>query len=333
VTVQGNFEGRNILNVTRTVDQVAKQLGIPPEELEASLQSARHKLYEARQDRPPPLRDNKILTSWNGLMISAMARAGFVLGEAEWTERASRAAGFLLEHVRKDGRLLRTSMDGKARHNGYLEDYAFLIAGLLDLYEATSDLNWGREALALQATLDRHHWDSAGGGYFRTSDDHEVLLAREKPKRDGAQPAGNSVALMNLLRLHELTTDDSYREKADTTLRTFSATIRGSSEMMLALDFKYGKPKEIVIVTPRTRGDADAFLDVLRTGFWPNRVLVVASEGRNLAAQTELFPLLKGKVARDGKPTAYVCERGVCQLPTSAVDVFEKQLAVAPPAG
>ncbi len=328
VTPRGNLDGRNILHVTLPVDQVAGQLQVPEERLRSSLAVSREKLYRARLKRPAPLRDDKILTSWNGLMISAFAQGGFILDDAAFIERARAAAGFILGHIRHEGRLLRIFKDGQARHNAYLDDYAFLIAGLLQLYEATSEMTWIQEAIALQATLDQHYQDKDHGGYFMTSDDHEALLAREKPSRDGAEPSGNSVALMNLLRLHEFTSADRYRVAAEKLLGGLARTIRGSSEMMLALGFYLDAPKEIVIVTAAERREAEPFLAVLRRTYLPNRVLAVVAEGSDLTALSAAIPLVKGKVARQGKPTAYICQQGVCKLPTTDAAVFAEQLQV-----
>ena len=336
VTDTGNFERRNILHVTRPVEVVAEELNLPPDRVRAVLQQATERMYQARLERPAPLRDDKILTSWNGLMISAFAVGGQVLDDPSFVAQAEQAAEFVLTSLRNaDGRLLRSYKDGRARHNGYLDDYAFFIAGLLDVYEAAHAPRFLREAMALQALLDRHYGDESGG-YFMTSDDHEVLLAREKPTYDGAEPSGNSVALMNLVRLHELTTDDRYRAEADALLKSFGNALTrspgGLTEMLLALDFRLGKPKEIVIVTKRDKAEAEPFLAELRDTFLPNRVLVVAVQGKDLKAQSELVPLLEGKVARKGKATAYVCESGLCKLPTTDVDVFVEQLKASPPA-
>ena len=335
VTANGNFQQRNILNVPRPLDEVAAELGLPPAELRERIESARRTLYEVRLKRPAPLRDDKILTAWNGLMISAMAQSGFVLDEPDFIDRAERAARFVLTRSRKDGRLLRSFKDGQARHKAYLEDYSFLIAGLLDLYEATSGFDWLRAAIELQAVLDLRYLDERTGGYFLTSDDHERLLARQRPSRDRAVPSGNSVAAMNLLRLHELTMEDRYGAAAEKLFSTFSRSIGGSPQMLVALDFHMGAAKEIIIVTPKTRDQAEPFFSELRRTYLPNRVLVVASEGRDLEAQAELIPLVEGKVARRGQPTAYVCEQGLCKLPTTEVDVFARQLArpVTPAAG
>jgi uncharacterized protein YyaL (SSP411 family) len=335
VTSGGNFEGRNILHVPRPKDEVARLLGVSVRSLDASVGRARETLYAERAKRPAPLRDDKILTAWNGLMISAMARCGFVLGEPEFVERAGRAARFLLSNSRQEGRLRRSFKDGVARHNAFLDDYSFLIAGLLDLYEVTSDPQWLREVLGLQGVLDDHYQDSKNGGFFMTSDDHETLLAREKPTRDGAEPSGNSVALMNLLRLHELTSDDRYRAAAERVLAGFGPAINGGPtalpEMLLALDFWLARPKEVVIVTAGSRSDAEPFLEVLRHTYLPNKVMTVVPErGPDHELHAGLVPLIRGKVARNSRATAYVCERGVCKLPTTEVQVFTEQLETDP---
>jgi len=328
----GNFEGRSILHVASPIEQVAERLEIQTEQL--ALGRARERLYAAREKRPAPLRDDKILTAWNGLMISAMARGGFVLGQPSYIEVAERAATFVLEHLRSDGRLLRSYNDGRARHNAYLDDYAFLIAGLIELYQTSHDVRWVREAIELQATLDRRFWDSSSGGYFMTSDDHEALLAREKPARDGAIPAGNSVALMNLVRLHALTLDDAYRSRADALLRGFGDRLSryptGLGEMLLALQFRLADPKEIVIVTPQGRDQAEPFLAVLREKYVPHAVVSVAVEGPDLDAQAKLMPPLEGKIARDGRATAYVCRQGICRLPVTDADGFTRQIETPP---
>jgi uncharacterized protein YyaL (SSP411 family) len=335
VTPKGNFEGRSILHVPRPLPDVARDLGLPPEKVRAVVEESRDPLYAARATRPPPLRDEKILTAWNGLMIRAHAQAALVLREERYAQRAARAAAFVLERMRRDGRLLRSYKDGKARHNGYLDDYAFLIAGLLDLYEATGEPRWLREALALDGLLETLYEDREHGGYFMTSSDHESLLAREKPAYDGAEPSGNSVQALNLLRLHELTTEDRYRQRAERTLQAFAGRLSQApaalSEMLLASDFHLDTPKELVIVTPSSRAEAEPLLARLRSTFLPNRVLTVAAEGADLAAQSRLVPLLQGKVTRKGQATAYVCERRVCKLPTSDPEVFARQIQKVEP--
>ena len=330
VSEKGNFEGRNILHRPRPDHEVAEQLGISVKELRSTIDAAREKLYRARAPRPPPLRDEKILTSWNGLMISAHARAALVLADDRYARRAERAADFLWKNLRRDGRLLRSYRVGRAGRNAYLDDYAFFIAALLDLYEVTGRPERLDQALALEADLETWYEDSAAGGFFMTSNDHERLLAREKPSYDGAEPAGNSVAAMNLVRLHELTGDDRYRRKAESTFRAFSKTIERSpaalSEMLLALDFHLDRAKQILIVAPESRAEAEPFLTELRRRFVPNRILGIVAESE-LSKHVENVPLLKDKRAIRGKITAYVCEQRICELPTSDPAVFAAQIA------
>ena len=324
---EGNFEGRSILHTPRPLDEVARELGRTPEALAATVADARERLYAARAKRPPPLRDDKILASWNGLMISAHARAALALGDPTYAGRAARAAGFVLERMRRDGRLLRSWRDGRAEHAGYLDDYAFLVAGLLDLYEATGDTRWLREAIALDGALAAHFEDGQGGGFFMTADDSEELLAREKPAWDGAEPSGNSVHALNLLRLHELTTDDAYRRRAERTVGAFGARLTADpvrlSEMLLALDWQLDAPKQVVVATVQSRDEAAPLLETLRGRFVPNRILAVTTTGDGLAT---LVPVTEGKVALGARATGYVCENRVCDLPTADPAVFARQI-------
>jgi hypothetical protein len=335
VTDKGNFEGRNILHAPRPLADVAKGLDLTPGEAQNLLEAANQKLYDTRQRRPPPLRDEKILTSWNGLMISAHAFAALVLGDDDYARRAEKAAAFLLENLRRDGRLLRSYKDGQARHNAYLDDYAFLTAGLIDLYEATGNLRWLTEAIALDAVLEKHYEDLENGGFFLTSNDHETLLAREKPAYDGAEPSGNSVAALNLLRLYEFTTKEKYRQRAERALQAFETILTSSptalSEMLLALDFHLDSPKQILVVTPHSRAEAQPLLGPLQTTFVPNRIFTTVVEGAQLDEHAAVVPLLEDKRAIAGRATAYVCEKRVCELPASDTPVFKRQIAKAEP--
>jgi len=324
-------DGANILHVPRPLAAVAAELSIDPASAPRMLQDARSALDIARRRRVPPHTDQKVLTAWNGLMLSAFARAGQVLADGALVDRATRAADFLLVHLRRGDRLVRSSLDGRASGDAYLEDYAFVMAGLLDLYEASFDPRWLRESLALQAVLDRHYWDDAGGGYFRTADDGERLLAREKPSTDGAEPSGNSIALLNLLRLAEFTTDDRLRARAEAGLRAFEPTIIAAPSsvagMLAAVDFASDTPKEIVIVTPDGASGAQALLAILHRSFVPNRILAVVDEQATHGELTRTVPLVEGKLALRRQATAYVCERRVCDLPTTDPAVFAHQLA------
>jgi len=331
VSDRGNFEGRTILHAPDSPAAVANSLSLSEENLAAILEEAKELLYRERSRRPQPLRDEKILTAWNGLTISAFARAGLVLADPRYVAQAVRAATFILGNLYRDGRLSRTFMDGIAKNNAYLEDHAFLIAGLLDLYEATSDPQWLEKAIGLDKILEDHFEDKVHGGYFLTGDDHEKLLVREKPSYDGAEPSGNSVAALNLLRLHEFTTEDGYRRRAEMTFRYMAETLRSNplalSEMLLAVDFHLDTPKQILLVAPRGEKEAaDPLMTVFRGRFLPNRVFSVVSAGEEQERNARLVPLLRGKEAAGGKATAYVCENRACRLPTNDPAEFERQL-------
>jgi uncharacterized protein YyaL (SSP411 family) len=337
VTPRGNFEGRNILHAPRPWEDVARELARSPAALREAVGEAHGRLYEARKKRPPPLRDDKILAAWNGLMISGFARAAFVLDDDDARRRAEAAALFVLEKLRrKDGRLFRVFNEGRPREQAVLEDYAFVIQGLLDLFEATSSARWLDGAIVLQGHLDTHYADEVNGAWFTTADDAEALLTRDKPSWDGAEPAGGSVATLNLLRLAELTGDERYRRRAERALAAFGGVMeRGGTsvpKLLSALDYYLDAPREIVIVHPaQKREAAKALVDVARRAFVPNRVFVIAGEGVDLEEKATRVPLLEGKVARGGKATAYVCERGVCELPTSNPRVLAKQITAVRP--
>jgi hypothetical protein len=337
VTEGGNFEGRSILHVSAPPAAVARDLGIPEAELDAVLPEGKELLYRARSLRPGPIRDEKILTAWNGLAISAYARAGHVLDDPGYVERACRAARFLLENAFRGGQLHRTWKDGEARHPGLLEDHAFLVAGFLDLYEASADLAWLEEAVAMDAVLADRFEDKDHGGFFLTGDGHEELLVREKPMYDGAEPAGSSVAVLNLLRLHEFTTDPQYRARAEKAFRYAAPTLKSNptslSEMLLALDFLLDRPKQVVVVLPREAGKDESapLLSVFRDKFVPNRVLSVVREGQEQEKAARIIPLVRGKEAVGGRVTIYVCEERTCMPPTSDPAELLRQVGTVHP--
>jgi uncharacterized protein YyaL (SSP411 family) len=318
VTAQGNFEGRNILHVPR-----------PDEAAWKALEGARAKLYQARARRPAPLRDDKVLASWNGLMISGFAVGGRILAEPKYLEAARRAAAFALGALRPQGELMRSHKDGQARQPAFLEDHAFLAQGLLDLYEATFEARWLEGALSLAEQTEARFADRERGGWFTTGDRHEALLAREKPDHDGAIPSGASVALMNALRLAALTGDDRWRDIGDRALRAFAPVLADRpvalGETLLALDLRTDRPREVVLVWPRG-GSPEPFLAALRRTFAPNRVLAGAAEGPELESLKRLLPPVGDKVAQGGQTTAYVCERGRCELPTTDPQKMLEQL-------
>ncbi|HEX7488105.1 MAG TPA: thioredoxin domain-containing protein [Anaeromyxobacteraceae bacterium] len=307
VTPGGNFEGRNILAVAE-----------PDEDRWAALADARAKLYAARERRPHPLRDEKILAAWNGLMISALAFGGRVLGEPRYVEAAGRAARFVLDRMRPGGRLARTFTGGKHGPPGFLSDHAFLAQGLLDLHEATFDPGWLTEAVSLTGAAERLFADPRGG-WFVTGEDQEKLLAREKPTHDGAEPSGASVALLNAVRLEAFTGDARWRKVAEAALRWYAPTLAEQpvalTELAIGLDAFLDGPGELVLVWPRGSAAPAAMLDVLRRAFLPGRALTGAAEGEALLALASVAPIAAGRAAVEGRPTAYLCERGACRLP------------------
>ncbi len=331
VTDSGNFEGRNILHTPESETDIANSLKISTETLQTVITNAKETLYKARESRAHPIRDEKILTAWNGLMISAYARAGLILNEQEYIEIAITAAEFVKNHLYEKGRLFRSYKDGMRKYNAYLDDYAFYIAALLDLYEATNNITWLNLGIELDRTLAKHYEDISGGGFFMTSDDHEKLLIREKPSYDGAEPSGNSVAALNLLRLSEFTTNDSYRKRADNTFMSVNKILTKSpaalSEMILAVDFYLDSPKEIVIVVPENKQDnAEKFLREYRQVYLPNKILIVLTEGADMQVTSDSVPFVQGKIAIKGKTTAYVCKKGICDLPATDPHTFAQQI-------
>jgi uncharacterized protein YyaL (SSP411 family) len=334
VTPAGNFEGRNILHVAMSPELAAAKLGTTPAALERTLAEARGQLAAARARRPPPLRDDKVIASWNGLALSAFARGAMVLGEPRYAARAVRAADFMLQRMRtKDGLLHRTYREGQARNPGILDDHAFVAQGLLDLFEATHEPRWLSAAVDLHELLARRFLDRQHGGFFLTALGDEKLLTRSKPQNDGAEPSGNSVAMLNLLRLAELSGKPAHRQEAERGLRALATAMKsGSSAALLlsALDFYLDTPLEIALVAP-VGGSAAALEQVVHRAFVPNRVLLVTSEGAALGGLAPQVPLLEGKVAQGGRPTAYVCREQRCELPTTDPVVLARQLARVTP--
>ena len=328
----GNFEGRHILHTPKAAAEVARSLKIPAAQLRAVIEESKEILYRNRNRRPPPLRDEKILTAWNGLMISAHARVGLILGESQYTERAVNAAQFILDKLFIKNRLYRSYKDNQAKHMAFLDDHAFFIAALLDLYEASHDVRWLKKAIELDKILEKYFEDRDDGGFFMTSSDHEELIARVKPGYDGAEPSGNSVAVLNMLRLAEFTLKDDYRKRSEKALMSFLGGTESNplalSEMLLSLDFFLDSPKEIVIVTPEGKGDeAVPFLREFRKQFLPNRTLIVAGAGKELESHAKIVPVARGKFAIGGKTTAYVCEKGYCELPAKKAALFSQQIS------
>lgn len=332
VTARGNFEGKNILHVARTLPEVAQETGLSEEEIVAALSRGKQKLFELREQRVHPGTDDKILTAWNGLMLKAYATAAQILDNAEYREIAARNAEFLLTRLRReDGRLYRTcKMGHTARLNGYLEDYAYLADGLLALYEATFDLRWLEEAQKLARIMVEQFWDEEGKTFYDTARDHEELVARPSSLYDNATPSGNSVATDVLLRLALLTGDsDNFRPKAEALLQTIAKVIvqlpAAFGRMLSALDFYLAEPQEIVIVGEPGREDTTAMLHKIHDRYLPNKVIMLRPSDMP-ESEAGQWPLLAERTALEGKATAYVCQNYACQYPVTTPEELLQQL-------
>ena len=328
----GEFAGRNILFSGMSVEAAARRFDVAPADLERELEESRKVLFEFREKRPRPHLDDKIITSWNGLMISAMARAGRVLEDERYLEAAVGAADFLQKNLTRDSgrRLLRIHRKGAGGIEGFADDYAFLIQGLLDLYEAGFDTRWIRWARELQGTMDRLFWDGEHGGYFSTTGKDPSILLRLKEEYDGAEPSPNSVAAMNLLRLHGLTGEESRRKRAERILEHFAVHLRREPlqlpRMLCALDQYLDKPRQIVLAGA---GDSKAlapFLGILDRTYLPGRTLIHADGGKHQEYLSASLPFLKTVSPLEGRPAAYVCENHVCQAPTADPEEFARQI-------
>ncbi len=319
---------KNILHVSKPPEMFAKAHSLDVDEFtKRRLPMWREKMRAARSKRVPPHLDDKVLTEWNGLMIAGLAKGARVLDEPKYADAAARAARFILENMRRDGRLLHSYRDGRAKLTAYLSDYAFLIEGLLNLYEATFDGRWLEEAASLADTSVKYYYDDRGGAFFFTASDAEELLARSKHPHDGAIPAANSVQAMNLLRLAVLLDRKDYREKAESIFRAFGAQIEESpgafERLLCALDFYHDKVKEVAIVGDLQSSPTKALIRTVYERYLPNKVVVGASDG----ADDTRIALLKGKTRQKGRATAYVCENYRCRLPVATAEELTKELS------
>jgi len=329
VSEGGNFEGHSILNVTQSLAGVAQQNNISVAELGEIIKRSREKLFALREQRIKPDRDDKVLTAWNGLMLASLSEAGAILNRADYTRAAQRNAEFILTELQHEGLLLRTWKNGTAKFNAYLEDYAFLIDGLVTLFETDGQLRWFTEALSLTERMISEFWDSENGGFFFTGKSHEQLIVRSKDYFDNATPSGNSVAALCLLRLAALTGNVTYRNHAISILQSVSDTARkypsGFGFALSAVDFLLSTPKEIAIVGQDAAAVQDFLGEVWRT-YLPNKV-VAASTVENHAEAAKVIPLLENRpVIGETRATAYVCEHFTCKAPVSDIESLAAQL-------
>jgi uncharacterized protein YyaL (SSP411 family) len=294
------------------------------------LSNSRSRLFRLREERIRPYRDGKVITAWNGLMISSLAYGGMVLDEEKYTQAAERSAQFLLSTLHKDNRLSRYYRDGRVIGQAFLDDYAFMILGLLDLYEATFNTRWLVEARMLADEMIELFSDAEQGGFFLAGKDSEKLIARTKPSSDGAVPSGNSIAAMALLKLGRLTMNSDFSEQGAKVLGAFSAQLNrspaNSSAMLEALSFSLGPGSEIIIAGRADTADTKQMLKLVHSKFLPNAVVFLHDQEKADSSLYEVVPFLENQVVIEGKATAYVCENYACKKPVNSVGVLENLL-------
>ena len=336
----GNFEeagpghniDQNILHLKKPPGDHAKDMGISEDQLRRRLEASRQTLFDAREKRIHPFKDDKILTDWNGLMIAALARAAYVLDNRNYAAAASKAADFILQNLTaNNGRLLKRYRQGRSGLAAHLNDYAFMVWGLIELYQATYQIEYLKQAIELNEKMLVHFWDQQNGGLYITADDAEKLLVRSKEIYDGAIPSGNSVAVYNLLRLAHLTGQTDYMEKAEGIIKAFSDRVKkypaGHSQLMVALEYAFNPNFEVVIVGDPQKQGTRLMIAALRRPFIPEKVVIFRTADKVTAgAISDISPFTRSMAARDGKATAYVCQEFACKLPTTSVNQMLKNL-------
>jgi uncharacterized protein YyaL (SSP411 family) len=328
VTARGNFERRNILHVARPLAEVAAALGMSEAQASQALAEAREALYHVRAARAWPGRDDKVITAWNGLMLRALAEAARALGRADYLAAAERNAAFLLTQLTEGDQVQRTWRLGRAKLDGYLEDYAATVNGLLSLYAASGTPRWFTEARRLADALLARFWDDSIAGFFDTAHGHETLIGRPRELTDGATPSGASLTAEALLRLAAYTGEARYRDRAAQVVLPLAATAaerpEGFGHLLGALDDLIGPLREIALVGTSGEPGMDALAHAVNARYLPRAVLAHAVVGD--AEHQAAVPLLRDRPARDGQATAYVCEGFACLTPTTDAATLGAQL-------
>ena len=344
ISADGNFvspehqgtNGNNIPHLKKPLSEISKNIEISQADLQNRLEDIRQKLFQTRKNRIHPFKDDKILTDWNGLMIAALAMAGRVFDDPHYTRAAQKAADFILEYLRDDnGKLLKRYRRGKAGVAAQLSDYAFVIWGLLELYENTYETKYLKEAIGLNDLMLAHFWDDENGGLFMTADDGEIVLVRHKDVYDGAIPSGNSVALLNLLRLNRMTGNKKYAVKAEKIVKAFAGDISsypaGHTQFMAGLNFALKLNYEIVIVGKAGARDSLEMLAALRKRFLPETVVLFIPTNPKTAMEiSQLAPFTRTMKALNNRATAYVCQDFYCKLPTNSIGQMLDNLKAMP---
>jgi uncharacterized protein YyaL (SSP411 family) len=332
ISESGNFEdGKSIPHILLPLEDFARHEGMDPEVLRGVMEDARSKLFDARAKRIHPFKDDKILTAWNGLMIAALSKGSAAFGESRYHQAAAKAARFILTHLRdQSGRLLRRYRKGETAHPAYLDDYAFMIWGLIELYEATFDPDHLEQAVSLNEEMGRLFWDEAHGGFHFTGEGNEALITRSKEIYDGAMPSGNSVAALNLLRLGRMTGNVVLETRAEQMIQTFWGQVSKQpmayTQFLSAIDFFLGPTKEIVISGDPNGETTREMIQTVRRPFLPNKVVLCRPAGESGDRISALAPYVEKMVPVDENPATYVCEKFACRAPITELQQLKETL-------
>ncbi|MFQ6114663.1 MAG: thioredoxin domain-containing protein [bacterium] len=334
----GEKTGTSILHLKKSMAELAEESGISEDKLRERWQRARQKLFAVREKRIHPHKDDKILTDWNGLMIAALAKGGRALREPKYAEAARRAADFILTNLRdKHGRLLKRYRQGEAGLPAHLDDYAFLVWGLLELYETSFEVDYLQKAMDLNNRMLTNFWDEKNGGLFFSADSLTELLVRTKEIYDGAIPSGNSVAALNLLRLGRITANEEFEKKAAAIGQAFTNQVKrapiGYTQLMNAIDFAVGPSYEVVIAGDSKAADTRTMLQALQQRFVPNKIVLLRPTGHAAPPIVKIAKFTRYQTTLNGRATAYVCLNYACKAPTNNVEEMLKLLKMPPEKG
>jgi uncharacterized protein len=325
----GDAHGRNILHLKKSFTELIRESGIPEKELQYKIKSAREKLFQVREKRVHPYKDDKVLTDWNGLMISALSKAAQVFNEKKYSDAAEKAIGFIEKRLLpQKEKLLHRYRDGEAGLQAHIDDYSFLISGLLDLYEAKFKIEYLKLALHLQNIQVSNFWDDENGGFFFTGNDSEGLLIRQKEIYDGAIPSGNSISLLNLIRLGRITGNSEFEKRAEKLVKTFSLQVSNSptafTQFLNGVDYALGPAKEIVIVGDINDTETQKMLSLINKKYIPNKVIMFKNPVKPEICEIAEFTKAQNRVG--DKTTIYVCEDYNCKMPVTDLEALKELL-------
>jgi uncharacterized protein YyaL (SSP411 family) len=317
--------GKNILHLTFNLNEISKDNSLSKDEFKATLKTIREKLFKVREERIKPHKDDKILTDWNGLMIAAFSQAGYIFNEPKYIDAAKNATKFIFDNmIVSEKGLLHRYRDAEADIAAFLDDYAFLIWGLINLYESIFEIQYLEKALELNDSLIEKFWDFHIGSFFFTSKDAENILARQKEIYDGAIPSGNSVAMLNLLRLYQLTGNDDYEKKAEIIGRVFAENVRiapvGYISLLIAVDYAVGPSYSVVIAGDSDKSDTISMIKGFKSQYLPNKSLIFRPTDVNYPPIDSLSNFVQFFVKYKDQATAYVCINKTCKTPTNEID-------------